>query len=188
MFIRLTAALFMLLASPALAQTGATLKQVLLTHGHLDHVGGTTVLAKAHAIPVIGPHVDDQFWLDGLPRQSTMFGFPHTDAFLPDRWLVEGDTVFVGKEALEVLHTPGHTPGHIVFFSRSARLATVGDVLFSGSIGRTDFPKGNHAQLIASIRGKLWPLGNDVSFIPGHGPMSNFGQERATNPHVADGV
>jgi glyoxylase-like metal-dependent hydrolase (beta-lactamase superfamily II) len=115
-----------------------------------------------------------------------MFGFPNARAFTPDRWLEDGDTVAVGNQALEVYHCPGHTPGHVVFFHRESRLAIVGDVLFQGSIGRTDFPRGNHAELIASIQNKLWPLGDDVSFVPGHGPMSTFGQERRTNPFVAD--
>lgn len=172
----------------ALDDTGAVLKQVLLTHGHLDHVGGTLALAQQHAVPVIGPQLADRFWIERLPRQSEMFGFAHAGVFEPDRWLEEGETVQLGAETLEVLHTPGHTPGHIVFFHRASQLAVVGDVLFAGSIGRTDFPQGNHAHLIAAIRGKLWPLGDAVAFIPGHGPMSTFGHERLTNPYVADCV
>ena len=172
----------------ALDQTGAVLKQVLLTHGHLDHVGGTVAISQQHGVPVIGPQREDRFWIDGLPQQSRMFGFPHTDAFEPDRWLEEGETVQVGAETLEVLHTPGHTPGHIVFFHRVSQLAIVGDVLFAGSIGRTDFPRGNHADLISAIRNKLLPLGDAVAFIPGHGPMSTFGRERLTNPYVTDCV
>ena len=126
--------------------------------------------------------------LDKLPDQSTRFGFPAAEAFEPDRWLHDGDTVRFGDEVLEVYHCPGHTPGHVVFFSRAHRLALVGDVLFAGSIGRTDFPRGNHADLVRSIREKLWPLGDDVTFVPGHGPTSTFGAERRTNPYVADGV
>ncbi len=117
-----------------------------------------------------------------------MFGFPRIEPFESDRWLVDGDTVTVGSSTLQVAHCPGHTPGHVVFFAPTARLAIVGDVLFQGSIGRTDFPRGNHQQLLASIRSKLWPMGDDVAFVPGHGPMSTFGQERASNPYVADGL
>ncbi|MGF1736145.1 MBL fold metallo-hydrolase [Photobacterium satsumensis] len=167
-------------------QLGLTVTKLLLTHGHLDHVGGTAPLAKELDIPVIGPHKEDAFWLQGLPRQSEMFGFPLTEAFDPDQWLEEGDTVTVGNQTLSVLHTPGHTPGHVVLYSNEANLAFVGDVLFNGGIGRTDFPKGDYQTLIDSIKGKLWPLGNEVTFIPGHGPLSTFGRERASNPFVAD--
>lgn len=170
----------------AVEQQGVTLRQILLTHAHIDHAGGTAELARERGLPIIGPQLEDKFWIDSLPAQSQMFGFPSAESFAPDRWLNDGDEVNVGDQTLEVLHCPGHTPGHVVFFSRAARLAIVGDVLFQGSIGRTDFPRGNHAQLIASIQEKLWPLGDDVAFIPGHGPMSTFGQERRTNPFVAD--
>ncbi|MDV5168262.1 MBL fold metallo-hydrolase [Photobacterium rosenbergii] len=167
-------------------QLGLTVTKLILTHGHLDHVGGTEPLAKELGIPVVGPHKEDAFWLQGLPRQSEMFGFPMTEAFDPDQWLEEGDTVTVGNQTLSVLHTPGHTPGHVVLYSKDANVAFVGDVLFKGGIGRTDFPKGDYQTLIDSIKGKLWPLGNEVTFIPGHGPISTFGSERVSNPFVAD--
>lgn len=168
-------------------ELGIEIKQLVLTHGHLDHVGGTEPLAALlGGAEVIGPHKDDDFWLKGLEGQSKMFGFPLTEAFEPDQWLQEGDTVSFGHQTLSVIHTPGHTPGHVILFSEEARLAFVGDVLFNGSIGRTDFPQGDFNTLIASIKNKLWPLGNDVTFIPGHGPNSTFGHERASNPFVAD--
>ena len=167
-------------------QEGITLTQILLTHGHIDHVGGTAELAETLELPIIGPHIDDQFWIDGLVQQSSMFGFPGVKSFKPSVWLQEGDEVKVGNEVLDVLHCPGHTPGHVVFYHADSELAQVGDVLFNGSIGRTDFPKGNHADLINSIRNKLFPLGDSVNFIPGHGPMSTFGEERRSNPFVSD--
>ncbi|MGF1682372.1 MBL fold metallo-hydrolase [Photobacterium makurazakiensis] len=167
-------------------QLGLTVTKLILTHGHLDHVGGTEPLAKELGVPVIGPHKDDAFWLQGLPRQSEMFGFPMTEAFDPDQWLDEGDTVQVGNQSLAVLHTPGHTPGHVVLHNAQAKIAFVGDVLFKGGIGRTDFPKGDHQTLIESIKGKLWSLGDETTFVPGHGPMSTFGHERVSNPFVAD--
>ncbi|KPA52282.1 MBL fold metallo-hydrolase [Photobacterium lucens] len=165
---------------------GVNVTQLILTHGHLDHVGGTEPLAEALNVPVIGPHKDDVFWLQGLPRQSEMFGFPMTEAFDPTQWLEDGDEIKVGNQTLQVLHTPGHTPGHVVLFNDDAKIAFVGDVLFKGGIGRTDFPRGDHPTLINAIKTKLWPLGNDVTFVPGHGPLSTFGHERATNPFVAD--
>ncbi|MEC7432404.1 MBL fold metallo-hydrolase [Marinobacter sp. bablab_jr008] len=165
---------------------GVILEKILLTHAHIDHAGGTAELAKSAELPIEGPHKDDNFWIQGLAMQAQMFGFPAPEVFTPNRWLEDGDTVTVGNETLEVLHTPGHTPGHVVFFHRGSKLAQVGDVLFNGSIGRTDFPKGDYNTLIHSIREKLFPLGDDVSFICGHGPMSTFGQERATNPFVSD--
>jgi glyoxylase-like metal-dependent hydrolase (beta-lactamase superfamily II) len=163
-------------------------EKLLLTHGHIDHVGGTAELAARLGVPVEGPQREETFWLDQLPEQCRMFGFPDTPALQPDRWLDEGDTVTVGDMALEVLHTPGHTPGHICFIHAPSKLAIVGDVLFAGSIGRTDFPRGNHGALIRAIREKLLPLGDDFAFIPGHGPMSTFGAERRNNPFVAEGV
>lgn len=165
---------------------GVILEKILLTHAHIDHAGGTAELAKSAGLPIEGPHKDDNFWIQGLAMQAQMFGFPAPEVFTPNRWLEDGDTATVGNETLEVLHTPGHTPGHVVFFHRGSKLAQVGDVLFNGSIGRTDFPKGDYNTLIHSIREKLFPLGDDVSFICGHGPMSTFGQERATNPFVSD--
>lgn len=165
---------------------GLTVTQLILTHGHLDHVGGTAPLSQSLNVPVIGPHKDDEFWLQGLPRQSEMFGFPMTEAFEPTQWLNDGDEINVGNQSLQVLHTPGHTPGHVILFSNDANVAFVGDVLFKGGIGRTDFPRGDHPTLINAIKTKLWPLGDDVTFVPGHGPLSTFGHERATNPFVAD--
>ena len=169
----------------ALEKTGVTLEKILVTHGHLDHCGLAGELAKEMGVPIEGPEEEDRFWIAQLDDDSTRWGMEaHT--FEPDRWLHDGDTVTVGDLTLEVLHCPGHTPGHVVFYHRPSQLAVVGDVLFSGSIGRTDFPRGNHQDLIDSITNKLWPLGNDVTFVPGHGPTSTFGQERKTNPFVSD--
>lgn len=170
----------------AVKSEGVQVEKILLTHGHIDHAGGTAELARILGVPVEGPQKEDKFWLDALPQQAQMFNFPASDSFTPDRWLEDGDTVTVGRTTLAVLHCPGHTPGHVVFYQAETRLALVGDVLFQGSIGRTDFPKGDHSTLVRSIREKLFPLGDDVAFIPGHGPMSTFGQERATNPFVSD--
>lgn len=161
-------------------------EKILLTHAHIDHAGGTAALARQLQLPIEGPHEGDLFWIQGLPKQSAMFGFPQAELFTPDRWLQDGDTVQVGNVTLQVIHTPGHTPGHVVFYSAGDQLALVGDVIFQGSIGRTDFPQGNHEQLVSSIRTKLFPLGDDITFIPGHGPESTFGHERRTNPFVAD--
>lgn len=172
----------------AVAEHGATVEKVLLTHGHVDHCAGAKALATHYGVPIEGPQRDERFWIDKLPDQSVRFGFPSAEAFEPDRWLDDGDTVQFGEETLNVYHCPGHTPGHVVFVSARHRIAFVGDVLFAGSIGRTDFPRGNHADLIHSIRTKLWPLGDDIAFVPGHGPTSTFGEERRTNPYVADGV
>jgi len=172
----------------ALRAAGAQIEKVLLTHGHIDHCGQAGAFAAMHGVPIEGPHADDRFWIEQLGEQGAMFGFAGAASFEPDRWLIDGDTVQFGRQTLEVLHTPGHTPGHVVFFHRPLQVAIVGDVLFQGSIGRTDFPRGDHATLIASIVSKLWPLGDDVTFVPGHGPTSTFGQERRTNPFVADAV
>lgn len=164
---------------------GVTLEQIWLTHAHIDHAGGTGELARRLDLPIVGPHPGDQFWIDGLPQQSAMFGFPPAEPFTPTRWLHDGDTVTLGKETLTVRHCPGHTPGHVIFHSATAQRAFVGDVLFAGSIGRTDFPGGNHDELIASITERLWPFGDETVFIPGHGPESSFGRERRSNPYVA---
>lgn len=166
-------------------QANAKVTQILLTHGHLDHAAGAPELAAAlNNVPILGPHIDDQFWLDSLSDQSTRFGFGHAKAFLPTHWLEDGDTVSVGEYQLEVIHCPGHTPGHVVFYSADVELAWVGDVLFKDSIGRTDFPRGNHGDLIRSIKEKLLPLGDQVQFVPGHGPTSTFGRERLHNPYL----
>ena len=164
---------------------GVTLKQIWLTHAHIDHAGGTAELAAKLQLPIIGPHQGDQFWIDGLPEQSDMFGFPHADVFTPTRWLEDGDTLQLGQSTVQVRHTPGHTPGHVVFYAPEIQRAFVGDVLFAGSIGRTDFPQGDHDTLIASITQRLWPMGNETVFIPGHGPESTFGRERRLNPYVS---
>ena len=169
-----------------LKQYGLTLEKIWITHGHMDHAGGAAALKAATGVPIEGPHRDDLFWIQNIEESGRMYGMPDAQVFSPDRWLEDGDRVTLGQTEFEVRHCPGHTPGHVVFFHREARLAQVGDVLFQGSIGRTDFPKGDLGQLIASITGKLWPLGDDVAFVPGHGPMSTFGQERRTNPYVSD--
>lgn len=163
-----------------------TVEKILLTHGHLDHVGGVAALKAKCDVPIEGPHVDDMFWINQLPLQAQMMGFAPPQSFEPDRFFVDGDAVTFGHVRLQILHCPGHTPGHIIFYHADTKLALVGDVLFRGSIGRTDFPRGNYNALVNSIRQKLWPLGDDVKFIPGHGPMSTFGDERKHNAFVAD--
>jgi hydroxyacylglutathione hydrolase len=172
----------------AVDKAGVKLDKLLLTHAHLDHVGGALELARGLDLPIHGPQEGDAFWLDALPDQARMFGFPPAEAFRPDRWLHDGDTVELGQLRFQVIHCPGHTPGHVVFFEPESRHAFVGDVLFQGSIGRTDFPRGDHGALIHAIRDKLFPLGDDVAFVPGHGPMSTFGRERRGNPYVGDGA
>lgn len=166
------------------ARLGVQLRQILLTHAHIDHAGGAGTLARELQLPIVGPHPGDQFWIDGLAQQAQMFGFAPAEPFTPTRWLHDGDTVQVGQSLLHVLHCPGHTPGHVVFHSGEASRAFVGDVLFAGSIGRTDFPGGDHATLLDSIRRQLWPLGDDTVFIPGHGPESTIGREKRSNPYV----
>ena len=170
----------------AVEKHGLKLEKILVTHGHIDHAGAVAELAENCSLPIEGPHREDQFWIDGMPQQSRMFGFPDVRAFTPDRWLEQGDRVRFGNVEMDVLHCPGHTPGHVAFFNGPGRLAIVGDVLFKGSVGRTDFPKGDFDTLIASIRGRLWPLGDDVAFISGHGPMSTLGAERRSNPYCGD--
>jgi glyoxylase-like metal-dependent hydrolase (beta-lactamase superfamily II) len=170
----------------AVEQMGAEVEKILLTHGHMDHCAASGELRERLSVPIEGPQREDAFWIEQLPESCRMVGLPPAEPFEPDRWLEDGDTVTVGEQTLQVIHCPGHTPGHVVFLHNGQRLAWVGDVLFQGSIGRTDFPRGNHDQLISAIRDKLFPLGDDISFIPGHGPTSTFGRERATNPFVAD--
>jgi hydroxyacylglutathione hydrolase len=172
----------------ALKDNDLTLEKIWITHGHLDHAGGTQAIKELTGVPIEGPHPDDQFWIDDIGTSGAKWGMPEARPFTPDRWLQDGDVVTLGETEFEVIHCPGHTPGHVIFFHREARFAQVGDVLFQGSIGRTDFPRGNHQDLIDAITQKLWPLGEDVRFVCGHGPMSTFGQERKTNPFVADMV
>lgn len=167
----------------AAEREGLTLTKILITHGHIDHAGAAADLAEQCKLPIEGPQKEDAFWIDGLSQQSQRFGFPHAKSFTPTRWLEEGDTVSFGEETLQVFHCPGHTPGHVVFYHAPSKLALVGDVLFQGSIGRTDFPRGNHQDLINSIQKKLFPLGDDVEFVSGHGPNSTFGDERRFNPY-----
>ena len=162
------------------------LSKILLTHAHIDHAGATHAVATQYNVKIEGPHKEDQFWIDLIPEQKDRFGFSEAEFFETDRWLDQGDTVSFGNITLEVLFCPGHTPGHVIFFHRESKIAQVGDVLFAGSIGRTDFPRGDYETLINSIRNNLFLLGDDVRFIPGHGPMSTFGQERKTNAFVGD--
>ena len=167
-----------------IARLGLTLKALWVTHAHIDHAGAVGELADTLALPIVGPHTGDQFWIDGLAQQSVMFGFAPARQFTPTRWLQDGDTVQIGNETLNVRHCPGHTPGHVVFHAPQIDRVFVGDVLFAGSIGRTDFPQGDHDQLIDSITQRLWPMGDQTVFIPGHGPESTFGRERSSNPYV----
>jgi hydroxyacylglutathione hydrolase len=171
----------------AIERSGVTIEKLLVTHGHIDHCGSTGVLARELGVPIEGPHEADRFWIDKLADDGKRWGI-HGEVFEPDRWLRDGDTVTLGDLVLDVIHCPGHTPGHVVFVHQPSRFAIVGDVIFQGSIGRTDFPLGNHQDLIDSITLKLWPLGNDITFVPGHGPTSTFGQERKTNGYVSDYV
>jgi glyoxylase-like metal-dependent hydrolase (beta-lactamase superfamily II) len=171
----------------AIEEMGAIPEKILLTHGHVDHCAAAKQLAQQLNIPIIGPHQEELFWLDQLAEQSRRFGISGGQAFIPDQWLNDGDHVQVGKTTLNVIHCPGHTPGHVVFYSAEDQLAIVGDVLFAGSIGRTDFPRGDYDQLIDAIQNKLFILGPDIGFIPGHGPTSTFGHEMKTNPYVRMG-
>ena len=172
----------------AVEKAGVTVEKVLLTHGHVDHAAGAAELAAHFGVPIEGPHREDQFLIDGLPEQARQYGFPASLPFTPNRWLEQGDEVTVGGMRFAVRHCPGHTPGHVIFFNAENRLALVGDVLFRGSVGRTDFPRGDFDALIRSVREQLWPLGDDVTFVPGHGPASTFAEERRSNPFVADHV
>ena len=164
---------------------GVTIEKILLTHGHIDHCGSAGIFAQELGVPIEGPHEDDRFWIERLAEDGGRYGITG-QPFEPDRWLVDGDEVRVGELTLHVRHCPGHTPGHVVFHHPESKVALVGDVLFRGSIGRWDFPRGNHEQLVGSITKRLWPMGDDTAFVPGHGPMSTFGHERATNPLVGD--
>jgi glyoxylase-like metal-dependent hydrolase (beta-lactamase superfamily II) len=168
------------------SRRGLTLDQIWLTHGHLDHAGGAADMRDRSGVAITGPHRADQFWIDGIPEQGRMYGLPEARTFTPDRWLDDEDVLTLGETTWRVLHCPGHTPGHVIFFNAAARFAQVGDVLFKGSIGRTDFPQSDHAALLTSVTTKLWPLGDDVTFVPGHGPVSTFGAERRANPFVSD--
>lgn len=171
----------------AAKQAGVTIEKILVTHGHIDHCGAAGEFAKELGVPLEGPHEADRFWISRLDEDGRKYGIRGT-VFEPDRWLEQGDQVTVGNLTLDVYHCPGHTPGHVVFHHPESKFATVGDVLFQGSIGRTDFPLGNHQDLLDAIVERLWPLGDDTVFVPGHGPLSNFGHERKTNPFVADSV
>lgn len=167
------------------AELGVQLRAIWLTHAHIDHAGGVAELAERLQVPILGPHPADRFWIDGLPQQGAMFGLPAARPFTPTRWLDEGDTVRIGDCELSVHHCPGHTPGHVIFHAPEAGRVFVGDVLFVGSIGRTDFPGGDHGQLLASIRDRLWPMDDATVFVPGHGPEGTIGQERRSNPFLA---
>jgi hydroxyacylglutathione hydrolase len=167
-----------------ISQLDVKIEKILLTHGHLDHVGAANELAQYYNVAIYGPTEQDQFLLDNLPLQAAQFSLPFASAFTPDHWLKDGDTLAIGEQVLHVIHCPGHTPGHVVFVNKETKLALVGDVLFKGSIGRTDFPRGNYQDLMHSIKQKLWPLGDDIQFISGHGPMSTFGYERKNNPFL----
>ena len=173
----------------AVEQQGPEIEKILITHGHIDHAGGAAELAERLGVEIEGPHPEDLFLLEDLAVQGERFGVPGAGRpFIPSRWLDAGDEVTVGDLRFSVSHCPGHTPGHIIFFNQPSRVALVGDVLFKGSIGRTDFPRGDHDTLLRSIVENLWPLGDDVTFIPGHGQPSTIGEERRTNPFVGDSV
>lgn len=162
----------------------ASLEKILVTHGHFDHAGAVGRMARDLGLPVEGPHEDDRFLLDTLPQWCAQVGFRGCEAFVPDRWLKQGDEVQFGDQVLQVRHCPGHTPGHVVFVHERDRIAIVGDVIFQGSIGRTDFPRGDHQTLLDSIRRRIWPLGDDFTLLPGHGPTTTVGEERAHNPFL----
>jgi len=168
----------------AIAEVKVTVEKIWLTHGHIDHVGGAAELKESLGVPIEGPHVDDRFLLDMVAASGLKFGIYNARNVTPDRWLNDGDRVEVGDLTFDVLHCPGHSPGSVAFVNAGEQIAIVGDVLFRGSVGRTDLPGGNHATLLASIRNKLLPLGDDVTFICGHGSTSTMGQERNSNPFL----
>ena len=172
----------------AIAEQGVEVEKIMLTHGHIDHAGGAADLAEKLGVPIEGPHLEDTFLIERLPEQGAQFGVEGGKPFTPTRWLDQGDEVTVGNLTFGVRFCPGPTPGHIIFFEPVSRIAFVGDVLFQGSIGRTDFPRGDHDTLLRSIHEQLWPLGDDVTFVPGHGQASTFGHERQTNPFVREGA
>lgn len=164
---------------------GITVKEIWLTHGHIDHAGGAKELKDALGIEIVGPHKDDLSLLQRLEAQASMFGVPmKVSNVVPDRWLEDGGKVSFGDHEFEVYHTPGHAPGHVIYFHRKQGVAHLGDVLFQGSVGRTDLPGGNHQQLLDSIRAKVFPLGDEVGFLCGHGPGGKIGEERRTNPYL----
>lgn len=167
---------------------GVNIKKILLTHGHLDHAGGAKDIREKLGLKVIGPHKEDKFWLDQIEEQAAKYNMNGLKSCEPDQWLNDGDQITVGNVVLDIYHTPGHTPGHVIIHDAKHKVAFVGDVLFKGSVGRTDFPRGDTQTLLDAIQEKLWPLGDDVTFVPGHGPLSTFGEERKTNPFVADHV
>jgi glyoxylase-like metal-dependent hydrolase (beta-lactamase superfamily II) len=169
----------------AAEQAGVTVEKILLTHGHIDHCGGAGIFAQELGVPIEGPQEEDRFWIEKLGTDGPKYGIVG-QPFEPARWLNDGDAVSVGDLIFDVCHCPGHTPGHVVFHHPGSSLALVGDVLFKGSVGRWDFPRGDQQQLVQSITGKLWPMGDETAFVPGHGPMSTFGHERRTNPFVSD--
>ncbi len=172
----------------AIAEHRVEIEKILVTHGHVDHAGAVAEMAERLEVPIEGPHPDDGFLIENLERQGAKYGFAHARAFEPNRWLAGGEEVRVGELRFAVRHCPGHTPGHVVFHHQETMVAFVGDVLFKGSVGRSDLPRGDHEQLIRSIRSELWPLGDDTTFVPGHGPLSTFGTERKTNPYCSDFV
>jgi len=165
-------------------KAGVRLEKILVTHGHFDHAAAVGRMARELGLPIEGPQQDDRFLLDAIPQWCSQFGFPPGEAFVPDRWLEEGDEVGFGEQTLQVHHCPGHTPGHVIFVHQGAQIAVVGDVIFKGSIGRTDFPRGDHATLLRSIRERIWPLGDAVTLLPGHGPTTTVGEERRHNPFL----